>query len=317
MFAFTVLLILSLTGVHMATNKRDIRQETEVRLGVTMILDLHYMTHLRHSSHMTRYLKTFLNAVQLRFSDMTDPKIKLILTDVILINAAEQEKLYDKYYVLMNTIYGSWTRSNSEYKFPQNAGIILIMTGFDLWNADPLTGDMTNSGEVNGACTQNKKNIALSEDDGLTFSGVGSAAQAIARLLGASFDIDRPSGECSRDKGYLLSSNYTGVSARYNLSDCGKNEIKKAINASDKTRKNCFFGEPTIQSSVSQVKESQELPIDFYNYTNPCNLVYGSPSCKVGALVCYLNKAAYPAKHSSFIWRGTLLTGKMRPDACK
>uniref|UniRef100_A0A0K8R3P6 Putative metalloprotease n=1 Tax=Ixodes ricinus TaxID=34613 RepID=A0A0K8R3P6_IXORI len=122
MFAFTVLLILSLTGLHMATDKRDIRQETEVRLGVTVILDLHYMTHSRHSGYMSRYLKAFLNAVELRFSDMTDPKIKLILTDILLIKAADQAKLYDEYYVLMNTIYGSWIRSNSEYQFPPKYG---------------------------------------------------------------------------------------------------------------------------------------------------------------------------------------------------
>uniref|UniRef100_A0A6B0V9L8 Putative secreted metalloprotease n=1 Tax=Ixodes ricinus TaxID=34613 RepID=A0A6B0V9L8_IXORI len=281
MFAFTVLLILSLTGVHMVTTKLDTLRGKEVKLGVTVIVDLHYMTLSRNSDHMTRYLKTFLNSVELRFSDMTDPKISLILTDVVLVDAAEQEQLYSNNYILRNTIHGSWTRHNSQYRFPRDSGIILIMTGFDIWSAHYLNGGPTNYAEVNGACTSNNKNVALSEDDGLTFSGVGSAAQAIAMLLGANLELDlkKTPKKCSRDEGYLLSSYYSGVSAHYNLSPCGKDQIKNAILKSEGKRRECLFKEPKIESSVWEVKESRELPIDFFKNSDPCNLRYGSPSC--------------------------------------
>uniref|UniRef100_A0A6B0V6C0 Putative secreted metalloprotease n=1 Tax=Ixodes ricinus TaxID=34613 RepID=A0A6B0V6C0_IXORI len=232
MFAFTVLLILSLTGVHMAITKPDTIQETEVRLEVTMILDKPYMAHSRENYNMTRYLSAFLNAVELRFSDMTDPKINLILAEIILIDASDQAKIYYENDILRYTVHGVWTRTHSRYEFPKNRGIILIMTGFDIWSAHYLNGGPTNYAEVNGACTSNNKNVALCEDDGLTFSGVGSAAQAIARLLGARFDTYKGRNECRPDKGYLLSSN-TGVSSRYNLSACGKKQIKKAIQTSE------------------------------------------------------------------------------------
>uniref|UniRef100_A0A0K8R6Z9 Putative metalloprotease n=1 Tax=Ixodes ricinus TaxID=34613 RepID=A0A0K8R6Z9_IXORI len=279
MFAFTVLLILSLTGVHMAITKPDTIQETEVRLEVTMILDKPYMAHSRENYNMTRYLSAFLNAVELRFSDMTDPKINLILAEIILIDASDQAKIYYENDILRYTVHGVWTRTHSRYEFPKNRGIILIMTGFDIWNAGTLKGDMTSSAEENGACMPNKNNVALCEDDGLTFSGVGSAAQSIALLLGASFDPNKTPEHCSQDKGYLLSSN-TGVSDHYNLSQCGKDEIKKSIGSSVGKRRDCFLKEPTIESSVSQVKESRELPIDFFDNTNPCNLRFGSPSCQ-------------------------------------
>uniref|UniRef100_A0A0K8R351 Putative metalloprotease n=1 Tax=Ixodes ricinus TaxID=34613 RepID=A0A0K8R351_IXORI len=93
------------------------------------------------------------------------------------------------------------------------------------------------------------------------------------------FDTYKGRNECRPDKGYLLSSN-TGVSSRYNLSACGKKQIKKAIQTSDVTRRKCLFNKPTIESTVGQVKNSRELPINFFNNTNPCNLRYGSPSCE-------------------------------------
>uniref|UniRef100_A0A090XEA9 Putative secreted metalloprotease n=1 Tax=Ixodes ricinus TaxID=34613 RepID=A0A090XEA9_IXORI len=261
MFAFTVLLILSLTGAHMAITKQDTIQEKKVKLGVTIILDLPYIRQSRHNDNLTRYLRAFLNAVQLRFSDMTKPKINLILADIILLDAAKQATIYSENDILRYTVHGVWTRTDSTYHFPENRGIILIMTGFDIWNAFYLDGNITSSAEENGACTPNKKNVALCEDDGFTFSGVGSAAQAIARLLGASFDTYKERYKCHPDKGYLLSSN-TGVSSRYNLSACGKEQIKKAIKTSDQKRKDCLFKGRTIEGSASEVNEPLELPID-------------------------------------------------------
>uniref|UniRef100_A0A0K8RH19 Putative metalloprotease n=1 Tax=Ixodes ricinus TaxID=34613 RepID=A0A0K8RH19_IXORI len=209
---------------------------------------------------------------------MTDPKLKLVLTDILLLNASDQARIYYENDILRNTINGVWTRTDSRYEFPKDGGITLIMTGFDLWNAFYLNGNLTNSEDENGACTP--KNLALCEDDGLTFSGVGSAAQAIAVLLGAKFEYIKEEGECSRDEGYLLSSNRTGLSVRYNLSPCGKTQIKEAIKQSDGKRKACLLNEPPIQSSVKEVDKSLELPIDFFSNTNPCNLIFGSRSCE-------------------------------------
>uniref|UniRef100_A0A0K8R2S9 Putative metalloprotease n=1 Tax=Ixodes ricinus TaxID=34613 RepID=A0A0K8R2S9_IXORI len=187
--------------------------------------------------------------------------------------------MYYESYIIMNTIYGRWARDylrDNGNPFNRDTGIILIMTGFNLWHAHFLNGDITNSADPNGACTPN--NVALCEDDGLTFSGVGSAAQAVALLLGAKFDYNKRHDECSRNKGYLLSS-ITGVSVHYNLSSCGKRDIKEAIERSVQQRKDCLYKQPTTKSSVNEVNKSLELPIDFFNNTNPCNLIYGSPSC--------------------------------------
>uniref|UniRef100_A0A0K8R8I2 Putative metalloprotease n=1 Tax=Ixodes ricinus TaxID=34613 RepID=A0A0K8R8I2_IXORI len=157
MFAFTLLLILSLTGVLTAITERDTLQGSEVKLGVNMILDLHYMTHSRNIDHISRYLKTaLLNAVELRFSDMTDPKLKLVLTDILLLNASDQARIYYENDILRNTINGVWTRTDSRYEFPKDGGITLIMTGFDLWNAFYLNGNLTNSEDENGACNAKK-----------------------------------------------------------------------------------------------------------------------------------------------------------------
>uniref|UniRef100_A0A0K8RE34 Putative metalloprotease n=1 Tax=Ixodes ricinus TaxID=34613 RepID=A0A0K8RE34_IXORI len=253
--------------------------ESEVKLGVKMVLDLHYRPLSRNRAHLTRYLTAFLRAVELRFSDMTDPTIKLILTDIVEMNAIQESKIYYDNYIIRNTIYGVWTRDylrEKENPFKGDTGIILIMTGFNLWRAFPLSGDITNSADPNGACTRN--NVALCEDDGLTFSGVGSAAQAVALLLGANFDTNKTPGDCSPYKGYLLSSN-TGVSTHYNLSPCGQEQMKKAIKKSEGQRRACLFNQPITKGFVNEVNKSLELPIDFFNNTNPCNLLYGSPSC--------------------------------------
>uniref|UniRef100_A0A0K8R5D2 Putative metalloprotease n=1 Tax=Ixodes ricinus TaxID=34613 RepID=A0A0K8R5D2_IXORI len=139
---------------------------------------------------------------------MTEPKIKLFLSNIVEMTAAQESKMYYESYIIMNTIYGRWTRDylrDNGNPFNRDTGIVLIMTGFNLWHGHFLNGDITNSADPNGACTQN--NVALCEDDGLTFSGVGSAAQSIALLLGASFDPNKTPEHCSQDKGYLLSSN--------------------------------------------------------------------------------------------------------------
>uniref|UniRef100_A0A6B0V791 Putative secreted metalloprotease n=1 Tax=Ixodes ricinus TaxID=34613 RepID=A0A6B0V791_IXORI len=265
----------------MATTTHDTGKVSEVKLGVQMVLDLHYRPLSRKSASLTRYLTTFLSAVELRFSDMTDPKIKLVLTDIVEMKAADQAKIYDEIHILMNTIYGRWTRDYLKEKwnpFSRDTAITLIMTGFDLWSAhDTVGGNITNSADENGACT--KSNVALCEDDGLTFSGVGSAAQAIAKLLGAKYDFSYGSRSCQTYRGYLLN-NYDGTSDHYNLSPCGKEEIKKEIEGSNDQRKTCLSGGLNENKAKMEVQESPELPFDFFNRTNPCNLKHGAPSCK-------------------------------------
>uniref|UniRef100_A0A6B0V7Y6 Putative secreted metalloprotease n=1 Tax=Ixodes ricinus TaxID=34613 RepID=A0A6B0V7Y6_IXORI len=281
MFAFIVLVTLGLTGGHMATTNHDTGKVSEVKLGVTIILDVQYMPLSRKSAHLTRYLTTFLKAVELRFSDMIDPKISLVLTDILEMTPAQEADIYGMYNIIKNTIYGIWTRDylrETKNPFPENEGIKLIMTGFDLWSADErVGGNITNSADKNGACT--KSNVALCEDDGLTFSGVGSAAKAIAQLLGAEYDFNNSNQTCRQYHGYLLD-NYTGISDHYNLSVCGKEYIKKRIEDSSAQRKACLSGGSNNNKAKMQVPESQELPFDFFERTNPCNLKHGAPSCK-------------------------------------
>ncbi|CAN8002868.1 unnamed protein product, partial [Ixodes hexagonus] len=253
----------------------------QVRLGVTIVLDLHYMVFLRGSNHMTRYLTTFLKAVELRFSDMTNPKISLILTGIIEMDASTQAKIYDENSILLNRVDGSWTRGylrKVRNIFPIDKDVILILTGFNLWAVgDSLGGNITNSADNRGACTTS--NIALCEDDGLRFSGVGSAAQAIAQLLGARHDSSSATNaNCLERRGYLLSS-WTGMSDHYNLSACGKAQIANKLK-SDKQRRECMLREPIVEESMRGMQRSQELPYDFFNDTNPCNLFYGLPSCE-------------------------------------
>uniref|UniRef100_A0A0K8RI63 Putative metalloprotease n=1 Tax=Ixodes ricinus TaxID=34613 RepID=A0A0K8RI63_IXORI len=152
------------------------------------------------------------------------------------------------------------------------------MTGFDLWSAhDTVGGNITNSADENGACT--KSNVALCEDDGLTFSGVGSAAQAIAKLLGAEYDFRNKNTSCRKYHGYLLD-NYIGTSDHYNLSACGKEDIKRKIEDSNAERKACLSGGSNNNKAKMEVAEPLELPFDFFERTNPCNLKHGAPSCK-------------------------------------
>ncbi|XP_077492335.1 A disintegrin and metalloproteinase with thrombospondin motifs like [Amblyomma americanum] len=173
-----------------------------------------------------------LNAVALRFLDMTHPKLRFQLNKVIR-NMSDM--------IINRTSDGvdvEATLDNMKELALQGAfnhcDIAVFLTSDDLVLAgnNTIGSDVDGIAFVGGVCGPEK--VALVEDRPPTYEGVGRLSHEIAHILGASHDntsaLDKfpgyPGSEnCSSEDGYLMSYQ-DGGRKKYRLSNCSKDQIR-------------------------------------------------------------------------------------------
>uniref|UniRef100_A0A0K8RGE9 Putative metalloprotease n=1 Tax=Ixodes ricinus TaxID=34613 RepID=A0A0K8RGE9_IXORI len=120
-----------------------------------------------------------------------------------------------------------------------------------------------------GVCSRWR--VALSSDDGRTFSGVPAAVQQIANMLGVEWDDNRNKQGCTPQDGHVMSRN--GEPTQYpTFSKCSKESWD------DRTLMS-LGGSPCYKLNVSTLMSTSErrTPYTFFNCTEPCkNITKGS-----------------------------------------
>ncbi|XP_040078666.1 uncharacterized protein LOC115328081 [Ixodes scapularis] len=247
-------------------NEFDKLERPMMSLGVQIVYDDAFLrSDVKLLAGVKQYLSALLNAAELRFADMINPVIELILTqtthvdDDFIFRYARGD-----FYGMVNYYQSVQFMKDGALGYEVSFGeadLVLFVTG---QSVEPPTlrphGSWIGVPTIGGVCTKDK--FGLLYDDGVSFSGATDMAQQIAFLLGAV-------GPRISD-GSLLSQP-GGGSYHYGLSDEGKKAIFEHYKRKHKTENGCWKDRPKPMIPKYPVDFLLERRVDI------CTETYGTP----------------------------------------
>ncbi|XP_029842615.2 uncharacterized protein LOC115326025 [Ixodes scapularis] len=240
-------------------------------MGITMVVDSSFHKEECDSGfNRLLYLETFVQTVNLYFTDLRCSNVKLVLIKVVNLTTEVESKFerfknttesrgrsLDAHLTL--ALFREWANNQS---FFNNSDVVYLLTSnpvFDFVKAYRL--EMKAASYAYGVCS--KRRVALGSDDGKTFSGVPAAVQQIANLLGFKWDDKRDREGCTPDDGHVMSRN--GERTQYpTFSKCTKTswEFRTQTRMG---QSQCYM----LNMSLA-VNASKKTPYTFFNCTEPC-----------------------------------------------
>uniref|UniRef100_A0A023G1Z7 Putative tick metalloprotease 1 n=1 Tax=Amblyomma parvum TaxID=251391 RepID=A0A023G1Z7_AMBPA len=210
----------------------------QVTVEVFFVIDKPHHTHFNDTKHLLIYLSITVNSANLRFSDMNNPKVKLMIT------GAEQsrEETYlrgnDRYTHDSDTLtalkdYAGLKKS--DYGTPD---VVFLFTGRDVVTDDE-NGKISTNGlgiaYLGGVCTE--AFVGLGEDRPGYYSGMFTFSHEMGHLLGAQHDGSSTvplvpgyvgSQGCPWDDGFLMSYKDLGANHQH-FSRCSLLQMRLVI----------------------------------------------------------------------------------------
>uniref|UniRef100_A0A6B0V9J9 Putative secreted metalloprotease n=1 Tax=Ixodes ricinus TaxID=34613 RepID=A0A6B0V9J9_IXORI len=242
-------------------------------MGITIIADASFQKEqAQNGLDQHLYLQTFMQTVNLYFSQLRCSNVKLVLKKVV--NSTTDDEM--KFEAFKNTtrstgqsldpyltlgLLREWATNQN---FFNDSDVVYLITGhpvFDFVLAYRLT--MKAASYAFGVCSRRWR-VALGSDDGKTFSGVPAAVQQIANLLGIKWDDQNNKLGCTPKDGYMMSRN--GEPTQYPFfSECSKKSWD------DRTlmslgQQSCY----KLNLSSSESTSEGRTPYTFFNCTEPC-----------------------------------------------
>ncbi|XP_075531380.1 venom metalloproteinase antarease-like TtrivMP_A isoform X2 [Dermacentor variabilis] len=198
----------------------------------TFVVEVHIISDEAHSEHfqskmdLITYLGIMLNAVGLRYLEMTMPAIKFKLVGVTMSKADVFASL------IVGTLeaYETLDKLEQYYKegnIPGNPDLIYLITNRDMSSikTGSLEKGIAGLANVAGVCTNRR--VAMGEDVALSYQGVFAMAHEVAHLLGARHD-PMVSNQCPWKAGFLMSYEDGGTN-KYRLSSCSMASIRATV----------------------------------------------------------------------------------------
>lgn len=215
---------------------------------VHVISDKEHQKHFKTNKELIAYLAVMMNAVNLRYLDMSGPKISFVIIGITrslsdpfakhvqgTLEAAQTLKALVKYY--------------KEGNIPDNPDAVYLITGLDLSSIEGgvLKKNVAGLAFLGTVCT--KHGVAEGEDIATSYDGVYAMAHELAHTLGAEHDM---TPKCPWSQGYLMS--YAdGGTKKYRLSPCSEEQIRKTVRRLSPT---CI----SVQSSTNLMEQHKEVP---------------------------------------------------------
>uniref|UniRef100_A0A6M2E8T7 Putative secreted metalloprotease n=1 Tax=Amblyomma tuberculatum TaxID=48802 RepID=A0A6M2E8T7_9ACAR len=191
---------------------------------------------------LTFYFAIFLNAVNLRYKSMLDPKVQLRIIGITMIRYAIDEPFLIRAGSDYNQILDEETITNlsAHYKHSieyKRSDLLYLITGRDMafWQNGKLETWVGGYGVIGGICRELK--VAMSEDRPTSFYGVYTLAHEVAHTLGCNHDGYGPekgvphnlgSQNCRYEDGYLMSYLMKDY-RRFQFSSCCQREVKNLL----------------------------------------------------------------------------------------
>ncbi|XP_049519237.1 venom metalloproteinase antarease-like TtrivMP_A [Dermacentor silvarum] len=222
---------------------RMMRRESRRAEGRNMnaelfIVELHAMSDKAHQVNFKKnedliaYMAVMSNAVNLRYLDMKNPRIKFKLIGV----TRSQNDSFSK--VGKGTVESEPTLDGlgkyvKEGKLPGNPDLVYFATGLDMieFEQGRMSTGITGLAYRSEVCRRYR--VGMGEDIPTSYSGVRTMAHELAHILGSPHD---KTPKCPWSEGYLMSY-LDGGTKKYRLSTCSEEEIRKTVHSLPKS---CF-----------------------------------------------------------------------------
>ncbi|XP_050048572.1 venom metalloproteinase antarease TserMP_A-like [Dermacentor andersoni] len=215
---------------------------------VHVISDREHQKHFRTNKELIAYLAVMMNAVNLRYLDMSMPKISFIIVGIT-------RSLTDPFARrVQGTLEASRTlkalvQYYKEGNIPDNPDAVYLITSLDLSSVEGgvLKKNVAGLAFVGTVCT--KHGVAEGEDIATSYDGVYAMAHELAHTLGAEHDV---TPKCPWSQGYLMSYADGGTN-KYRLSPCSEEQIRKTARKLSAT---CI----SVLSSTNLMEQHKEVP---------------------------------------------------------
>lgn len=281
-------------------NKKRIKREERqiVYPEVLVIVDYDgYKLHDRNDIQIKKYLVSFWNGVDLRFSLLKNPEVKISIAGIIVSKGRsatpylERNKI-DAYSIdSKSTLFDMGRYFYKERRLP-SYDIAVVITMYDMCLYSENSGYSSapaGYSYVGGACMTNKKlektnAVAVVEDTG-GFSGVIITVHEVGHLLGAVHDgspapkyLGGPGAEnCKWDDGYIMSDlRYTENGFQW--SPCSIASFQYFLNSDIAT---CLYNPPHENDPLPRVLPGKLLSLD-----DQCRKDGGTHACYKDERVC-------------------------------
>lgn len=213
-----------------------------------IISDKAHQRYYKTNQELITYLAIMSNAVNLRYLDMANPRVKFLLVGVTRVkdhdfarnNGGEIEA---------GEMLGGLGNYKKEGKIPGKNDVVYLMTGLDMIkyvNGRKSTG-IAGRAYMSTVC----RDLALGEGEDLpmTYNGVDTLAHELAHTLGSNHD-ETP--ECPWADGYLMSYVDGGL-RKYRLSRCSENSIRQYVG---KLSQECI----RVMNAQNLMKDENKFP---------------------------------------------------------
>nr|XP_054933964.1 A disintegrin and metalloproteinase with thrombospondin motifs like [Dermacentor andersoni] len=237
------------------------RQKAHVDI---FVVELHVVSDREHQKHfkthedLILYMAVMTNAVNLRYLDMTRPRIKFILVGVTRSLEDDFAKIIDGAIIGPETLEGL-IKSYREGKIAGAPDVVHLITGRDMARYEDNTLDRSYEGVSNLGSVCTKYAVGLSEDTATTFLGAAVMAHELGHVLGARHDHPP---KCPWSEGYLMSY-LDGGAKKYRLSSCTAEDIRNTVK---KLPWECI----RIVSRTNYMSLHKALPGQIINEENYC-----------------------------------------------
>ncbi|XP_077494165.1 venom metalloproteinase BumaMPs1-like [Amblyomma americanum] len=188
------------------------------------------------NEELIAYLAVLMNAVNIWYEGMEEPRLKLKVVGITRNSDGESEVKEEGYLMADRTL--NQFSDYADKKIPGSPDAIYMITNQDM-------ADVTHSGTIASGiaglafvgtlCIY--RNVGIGEDPARSYKGIYAAAHEIAHILGAAHDGDpgapdipnNPGAKaCSWKEGYLMSYE-DGGHKKYQLSPCSQGQIRALL----------------------------------------------------------------------------------------
>ncbi|CAN8017186.1 unnamed protein product, partial [Ixodes persulcatus] len=220
-------------------------------MGITIVADTAFRNEQAEAGYDQHlYLKTFV--------DTTEDEM---IFEIFKNTTKSSGRSLDPHLTL--GMFREWATNQSFFNNSDVAYLITSHKIFDFVMAYRL--EMKAASYAFGVCS--RRRVALSSDDGKTFSGVPAAVQQIAnlfllQLLGFEWDDKRSKQGCTPQDGHVMSRNGEAT-PHPTFSECSKDSWDEQIQMS-------LSGSPCYKLNMSWPTSERTTPYTFFNCKEPC-----------------------------------------------
>uniref|UniRef100_L7LTS6 Putative tick salivary metalloprotease n=1 Tax=Rhipicephalus pulchellus TaxID=72859 RepID=L7LTS6_RHIPC len=189
-----------------------------------IISDKAHQKYYKKNLELISYLAITTNAVNLRYLEMDNPKIKFILVGV---TRAKDHAFARSNHgeIEAGEMLSGLQAYKKDGKIPGKYDVAYLMTGLDMIKFNNGRKDNGISGRAYIAAACSSHGIGEGEDKAHTYNGVDTLAHELAHSLGSPHD---QTPECPWSEGYLMSYVDGGLK-KYRLSRCSQKKIREYV----------------------------------------------------------------------------------------